>query len=87
MEKKQEILVETELYTAVSAFHDLDNKKEREIYVKDYTLEFCKRYGIDPIEAVGKLKEMFEDRRKNSKFKYEHYRKDALDKIVLDERE
>ncbi|MBR3512585.1 MAG: hypothetical protein IKN74_06520 [Clostridia bacterium] len=87
MQKDQEILVETELFTAVSAFHDADDKKKREKYVKEYTLEFCKKYNIDPMEAVGKLKDMFEDRRNKTMFKYEHYKDDSLDKIILDEEE
>lgn len=86
MDKNKIVLVEVELFRAISAFHECDSKKKREFYVQEYFHEFCKKYDIDELEAIDILDNIFEDRRKNTVFEYEHY-KDGLGKIIFPEQE
>ena len=87
MDKREEVLIEGDLFDALRAFHDLDDREKRNQYVKEYVLEFCSNNNIDPREAIDKLIIMFEDRRKSTIYKYEHYKNDPLDKIVFDDNE
>ena len=75
MTREQLLLTENVLIDAIKAFHDLDDKKTRETYVREYTLKFCKDNNIDPREAIDVLNAYFERRRKDdTMFNFEHYK-------------
>lgn len=86
MDSRKRILVEEILFTAMSAFHDIDNKQEREKYARDYFSGFCQRYDVDANEAYDMLNEMFEHKRTHTIFDYEHYKGDNLSQILLGEK-
>ena len=81
MTNEQKLLVETVLFNAVRAFHDCDDKEKRKTYTREYTVEFCEEHGIDVMEAIEYMTEMFKEKRKHSQFKYEHY--ENLEEIIL----
>ena len=81
MDDRKKVLVEGELYAAITAFHDCDDKKRREEFVKEYTLKFCKKYNIDVEEALDLVINMINQRRKNSDYQYEQYK--DLKKLVI----
>lgn len=81
-ESEQIFLIEQELYTAIRTFHDHRDAEYREFYAKDYFEWFNEHYGIDPKLSCKHLEEMFEDRRNNSEYKYEHYKGKKLAKIL-----
>ena len=83
MDKKQTLLVELVLYDTIKAFHDCDDKQKRNRYIKSFTLIFCKENGIDPLEAVDKLNEIFKLKRSQSQFPYQHYDNGKLEKIIF----
>ncbi|MBR3881733.1 MAG: hypothetical protein IKJ36_00510 [Clostridia bacterium] len=85
MTREQLLLTENVLIDAIKAFHDLDDKKTRETYVREYTLKFCKDNNIDPREAIDVLNAYFERRRKDdTMFNFEHYKgKKTLEKIIF----
>ena len=83
MTDEQALLVENVLYTAVSAFHDCDDKKRREKLIKDYTLEFCKENNLETIEVIDKLKEIYQSKRIGNPQSFPYYTNDKLDKIIL----
>ena len=83
MDSKKQILVEQVLFTAISAFHDLDNKDKITKYARDYFSGFCERYDVDGQEAYEILEEMFEHRRTHTIFEYEYYKDGALSEILL----
>lgn len=83
MDEKQTLLVELVLYDAIKAFHDCDDKQKRNRYIKSFTLKFCKENGIDPLEAVDKLNELFKIKRSQSQFPYQHYDNGKLEKIIF----
>ena len=87
MTTEQLLLTENVLIDAVKAFHDLDDKKKREQYVREYTLEFCKENKIDPKEAIAVLNQYFERRRQDdTMYNFEHYKgKKTLERIILSE--
>ena len=87
MTTEQLLLTENVLINAVKAFHDLDDKKKREQYVREYTLEFCEENKIDPKEAIAVLNQYFERRRKDdTMYNFEHYKgKKTLERIILSE--
>ncbi len=87
MTTEQLLLTENVLIDAVKAFHDLDDKKKREQYVREYTLEFCEKNKIDPKEAIAVLNKYFERRRKDdTMYNFEHYKgKKTLERIILSE--
>ena len=87
MTTEQLLLTENVLINAVKAFHDLDDKKKREQYVREYTLEFCEKNKIDPKEAIAVLNQYFERRRKDdTMYNFEHYKgKKTLERIILSE--
>lgn len=88
MTNEQLLLTENVLIDAVRAFHDLDNKQKREEYVREFTLDFCKKNNIDPKEAIDVLNKYFERRRKDdTPFNFEHYKgKKTLEKIILSDK-
>lgn len=47
MEKNLKILIENDLCTAISTFHDCNSASERNTLVKNYTINFCKTYNLD----------------------------------------
>lgn len=83
MDDRKKCLVEGDLYTAITAFHDCNDKEKREGLIRKYTLMFCEKYDIDVIEALDLVTKMINHRRQNSDFKYEYYK--DLRKIVLDQ--
>ncbi len=85
MTDEQRLLVETRLFDARRAFHDLDDKEKRETYAKEYFNEFCAESHIDPEEAYSILEEMFDNKRKTTQFKYGHYK--DLRSILFDKKE
>lgn len=88
MTREQLLLTENVLIDAVRAFHDLDDKEDRETTVREYTLKFCEENGIDPKEAIDVLNAYFERRRKDdSMYKFEHYKgKKTLENIILSDK-
>lgn len=88
MRNDQLLLVENDLINAVRAFHDLDDKEKRETYVREYTLEFCQKNGIDVKEAIAVMNKYFEGRRNDdTPFNYDHYKgKKTLEKIILSDK-
>lgn len=86
--EENQILIETELFDVLRAFHDLDDKEKRNQYVKEYTIEFCTKNNLDISKTIDKLKELFErKRRMNKMFPYEHYEGNNLSKIILEDEE
>lgn len=83
MDSNQKTLIELVLFKAIRTFHECSNKEERENSIKEYTLNFCKEYNINPIEAIDLLNELFKTQREKTEFKFEHYENDALKTIVL----
>ena len=69
-----DLLIEANLLSQMCAFHDLDDKKKREQYAKEYFTEFCEKTKIDPEYALKKLEDYLKHKRKHTPFKYEHYR-------------
>ena len=49
MDKNKIVLVEVELFRAISAFHECNSKKKREFYIQKYFHDFCKKYDIDEL--------------------------------------
>lgn len=74
MTDSQRLLVESTLFTAINAFHDIDDKAQREQYVREYFFEFCSKNNIDPEEAYQLMEKFLEHRRNHTIFKYEHYK-------------
>ena len=84
MTDEQRLLVESKLFDAMRAFHDLDDKEKREKYAKEYFNEFCIEANVDPEEAYAILEEMFEHKRKTTQFKYDYYK--DLRSILFDKK-
>lgn len=84
MNKDLMILIENDLCTAISTFHDYNNTSERNALVKNYTINFCKTYNLDVMEVIDFLIKYFDKKiETNPMFPYEHYRKNNLKKIIL----
>lgn len=83
MDRNQELLIELDLFEAIGVFHECDDKEERERNIKEYTLTFCKKYNIDPFEAIDKLTDYFKAKREQTPFKYGHYRDNELKRIIF----
>lgn len=64
MDEKNMILIETELFDVLRAFHDLDDKEKRNQFIKDYTIAFCLKNDLDVGETIEILKELFEKKEK-----------------------
>ena len=75
-------LIEQHLYKALRAFHDCEDKKRREFYVKDYFEYFCTYNGIDPSKAIEYVKKMFNEKRRTTMYSYEYYKENALNRIT-----
>ena len=73
MTNEQRVLVETDLFRAISAFHDLDDKELREKYAREFFSDFCKKNNIDPKEAYTTIESILDHKRKHTPFGYEHY--------------
>ena len=74
------ILIENQLYTAVSTFHDCGEEKTKE-YTKKEIHKFCEKYNLKIESVIEYLDFMFEKKRQNTKFKYEKYANRNLYKI------
>lgn len=83
MDSQKQVLVEQILFTAISAFHDLNDRDKIEKYARDYFSGFCQRYDVDMKEAYKILDEMFEHRRKHTVFDYEYYKGEGLGQILF----
>lgn len=66
MEKDLKILIENDLCTAISTFHDCNSASERNALVKNYTINFCKTYNLDVMEVIDFLIEYFDKKRKSA---------------------
>ncbi len=82
MEERKKILVETVLFDAIRAFHDIDDETKRNKYLKEYFEEFCNKTKVNPTEAYEILEKIFKEKRKNTEYTYEYY-KDGLLKQIL----
>lgn len=81
-EEEQAALIEQDLYKALRAFHDCEDKKRREFYVKDYFEYFCTYNGIDQSKAIEYVKKMFSEKRRTTMYSYDYYRGNALNRIT-----
>lgn len=64
MRFEQELLVEQELCDAIRAFHDLDDKRKRNAYSKEYFWKFCQEHNIDPQEAFSVVERVLKEKSK-----------------------
>lgn len=88
LDENAKILIESELFDAIRAFHDLDNKEERNQVIREFTIKFCMEHNIDIAQTIDLLKELFEKRREmNKMFPYEHFVGNNLNRIILEEEE
>ncbi len=85
MTTEQSLLIKTDLFDAIRAFHDCNDKEKREKYIKEYTLDFCKTYDIYPIEVIEKLNSLFKEQKRISHYAYKHFQNGKLGKIILPE--
>ena len=62
MDKRQEAILEWELYKAIRAFLEcVDDKEEKKRMVKKAILEFNEEYGTTTEEVIAKLKTMLKE--------------------------
>ena len=83
MTREQELVIGLELFTALNAFHDCNDKEKMKRYTKEYTLKFCEENTLDPLEVLDKLNKLFSFYKKNSTYKYENFQGNKLNKIIL----
>lgn len=69
-----DLTIERSLLSQICAFHDLDDKKKREQYAREYFTEFCEKTKIDPEYALEKLEEYLKHKRETTQYEYEHYK-------------
>ncbi len=72
--ERDDLLIEANLLSQMCAFHDVDDKKKREEYAREYFEKFCSETKIDPEYAFKKLDDYIKGKRKTTMFKYEHYK-------------
>ena len=85
MTKEEFLHIECDLFRAVAAFHDMNDEEKRKEFIKNYTLNFCKEHNLNPLEVIDYLKELFENQRISDPDKYERFKKDSLNDLILGE--
>lgn len=64
LDENIKILIENELFDAICAFHDLDDKEERNQIIREFTIKYCMEHNIDIGQTIDLLKELFEKKEK-----------------------